>query len=78
MQDRVLVVLSDVMNVPLNQLNDDSSAENVGTWDSIKHLDLVLAIEEEFGVTISHDDIEGMQSVRDIRDTLKKVGAPGG
>lgn len=41
-------------------------------WDSLKMLNLILAIEEEFDVTFSSEDIEGLCSVKDIYQILLK------
>jgi len=44
------------------------------TWDSVAHLKLVSAIEEEFGVMFETDDILGMSSFEKGVEILQKQG----
>ena len=60
------------MNVPIDQLNDDSSPETIANWDSLKHMNLILALEEKFAVAFSDDEIVSMLSVKSIVEILSK------
>ena len=44
-----------VLGVNPDDINDDSSMDNLHEWDSLKHLNLVLAIEEVFGVSMTEE-----------------------
>ena len=72
MQYDVLKILSQIMNVPIDQLNDNSSPETIANWDSLKHMNLILALEEKFAVAFSDEEIIGMLSVKSIVDVLSK------
>ncbi len=74
MRDRVFKIVSQVMNVPVEQLNEDSSPDNVENWDSLKHMNLILALEEELNFTFSDEEIVEMLSVATIIETLKEKG----
>jgi acyl carrier protein len=65
-RDRVIQVISSVMNVPASQLTESSSPESVSQWESMKHINLVLAIEEEFDVRFDDQQISELQSVQSI------------
>ena len=60
------------MNVPVEQLNEDSSPGTVQNWDSLQHMNLILTLEEELNITFSDEEIVEMLSVRIIVETLKK------
>jgi acyl carrier protein len=77
MKERVVEVVSQVMNVPVEQLDDDSSPDTVPNWDSLKHMNLILALEESFAVSFSDDEVIQMLSVRKIVDILKKRESKG-
>ena len=47
---------------------------NTESWDSFAHLELVMAIESEFAVNLSAEDIAGMTSFTAIRTTLTGRG----
>jgi len=46
----------------------------IAAWDSLGHLNLILAIEAEFGVSFSPDDVIGMGSLGAIRTALRAGG----
>ena len=49
----------------------DSTKENVELWDSLKHLHLVLELEDELNVQFTTSEIEQMVSVRKLLEILK-------
>ena len=76
MKDKVLMIISNIMNVPIKLLNEESSPDNVESWDSLKHLNLILAIEQDFGITLSDEEIIEMMNVQLILEILKnKIGS---
>ena len=75
MQAKVLNVVSEVLGVPADALTDDSSPENIESWDSLKHMNLVLALEEEFGIRFSDEQIVAMLSVRSIKEAVAELAA---
>ena len=62
-QERVFKIVSQVMGVPVEQVDETSSADNIETWDSLKHMNLVLALEEEFQVQFTDEQIIEMLNV---------------
>lgn len=54
---RILKILSNVFEVEISTLNEDSSIDNIENWDSIRHLNLILALEEEFNITIPDEEV---------------------
>lgn len=63
MLERVRRIAADVFGVPLEQVKAESSPDTIETWDSIQHLNLVLALEQEFGVQFTPEEIEQLLSV---------------
>ncbi len=62
------------MDVPVEHITEDSSPDTVEKWDSLKHMNLILALEEEFDVQFSDDEVVEMLSVELILLTLKEKG----
>jgi len=60
MEDRIKNVMSAVFEIQVEQIKDDSSPETIGSWDSLKHMNLVVALEEEFGITFDDQEIYEM------------------
>jgi acyl carrier protein len=73
MKERVLNIVSNIMNWPLKKINEDSSHDDIVTWDSLNQINLILALEEEFGVRFTDDQVVQMLSVRSIIETLEST-----
>lgn len=63
MLDRVRAMVADLFGLPLEEVRADSSPDNIETWDSLQHLNLVLALEQEFGMQFTPEEIEQLLSV---------------
>jgi acyl carrier protein len=64
--DQVRTMASDLFGVPPEQVNAACSPQTIETWDSIQHLNLVLALEEKFGVQLAPEEIEQMKSIGEV------------
>jgi len=67
-------ILAKVLLIDETKISDGMSRKNVKEWDSMAHLMLVSEIESAFEVTMDDDDIMEIQTVGDIKKTLKKLG----
>lgn len=63
---KVLEIVSEVMEVPVSVLNDDSSNNTVEYWDSMSQMSLISALQEGFGIEIANEDAVRLFSVRSI------------
>jgi acyl carrier protein len=57
MDSRLKQVFSNVFLVDSNTITDETSPDNLASWDSIGHLNLITSIEEEFDVIFTEDQI---------------------
>ncbi len=55
-------------------LTDDTPFASAPEWDSMKHVELVVGIEQRYGIELAADDIAGMVSRRAARDLLASRG----
>jgi acyl carrier protein len=76
--NRVQHILSDIFHLPVEQITLMSSPETIENWDSLNHLNVVLAIEQEFDVQIMPEEIEQLLSVEHITVLLdEKLNSSG-
>lgn len=61
-----------VLGVNIDEINDESSMDSLHQWDSVKHLNLVLAIEEVFGVSLTEEQSLEMLSFPLIKLVLSE------
>lgn len=67
---KVEALLADVLQVPAATITDALAMQDVEAWDSLKHMELIGALEEAFGVELTFDEIVGMRSVGEIKRVL--------
>ena len=60
-----------MMDVPESEINDQSSPENIESWDSFNGLALVDELENHFNVKFTISEITDVQNVADIKRHLK-------
>ena len=68
-------ILSDTFEIQPEEVTPDLNKEMVGTWDSIRHLQAILALEEEYGVQFDPQRIPELTSVSLLQAELEKKGA---
>ncbi|WP_373989508.1 acyl carrier protein [Duganella sp. BuS-21] len=76
-EDALKQVMATMLNVDAATINEDSSMDNVPNWDSLRHMNLVLALEEEFKVTIPDEDAGNITSYKLIKLVLQDLQAQG-
>ena len=77
MHGKVEALLADVLQIPAEQINDDLAMKDLDAWDSLKHMELIVALEQQFDVQLTFDEIVAMQSVSEIRRVLGERGVVG-
>jgi acyl carrier protein len=57
-------------------LGPESSRDSLEEWDSIKHMYVMLALEEEFSIEFTDDEIANLASISDLMHAMTaKTGA---
>jgi acyl carrier protein len=64
-------VLSLTFNMPADEVTPSTVQTDVPTWDSIGHLNLMLALEDRFGITLDVDDMMALTTVAAILGFLE-------
>ena len=72
-EDTLKQVIATMLKVDASTINDDSSMDNMPHWDSLHHMNLVLALEEEFKVIIPDEDAGNITSYKLIKVVLEDL-----
>lgn len=70
MRNRLQRIFADIFRVSTESLTPASSPETIESWDSMHHLELVLALEQEFEVQFTPEEIEQLLSFELVEDVL--------
>ena len=72
LDQRLKKVFSDSLGVDMEIIKDTLEYNTISEWDSVGHMSLIAAIEEEFDIMIETDDIIEMSSFKIAKDIVKK------
>lgn len=68
---RTRVVMGKVLQMPPQDISVDASRETLAAWDSLKHMNLILALEDEFSVEFNDQEIAGINSLNLLLEALR-------
>jgi acyl carrier protein len=56
--------MSNVFEIEPEYISESSSSDNIESWDSLRHLNLILALEEEFEITIPDEEVGNLVNLK--------------
>lgn len=74
-EDIELLVLSVLATVLKIDVDREASTENTPQWDSLKHIEIIFAIEDELDLQFPEDKLSGLDSVDAILDEIESCYA---
>ncbi len=69
--EQVKQVIADALNINKEQISDNSSREDIDNWDSMGHLNIIMAIERKFNVSFSTEEAINSASVLQLAKVLE-------
>jgi acyl carrier protein len=72
-EDKLKKVMATLLTVDLTAIDSEASMDTIPTWDSLRHMNLVLALEEEFNVSIPDEDAGNVTSYKLIKLVLEEL-----
>ena len=67
-------LLATVLQLPASRITDDLAMKDVESWDSLKHMELIVSVENTYGIELGFDEIVAMQTVSEIKRVLRQRG----
>ncbi|MGH8605426.1 MAG: acyl carrier protein [Gammaproteobacteria bacterium] len=64
MDEQVRRIVADVLAIDEGQVTEDLGPSSAGNWDSMNHLRIVAAIEEEFGISFTMEEVQAIGTVK--------------
>jgi acyl carrier protein len=74
MGNKVAEILSQVLKIPVVAVSDNLAMRDVEAWDSLKHMEMIVAFEEAYHIEFNFDEIVAMQTVASIKRVLGQKG----
>lgn len=64
-------VMIDVLDLDELSLTEATTAKDVEGWDSLSHLRLIVAVEQDFGLKFTTGEIERLKNIGDMVNTIQ-------
>ncbi len=66
--------LLDILTTILGQeVNETASNENLEVWDSLSHIEIIVTVEEEFGIKIPQEKISEVTNFKNLLATIESL-----
>lgn len=73
MFEKVCKMLSEQLNVPAEDIKPESEVVKDLGADSLDVVELMMALEDEHGITLPESEVEGVKTVQDIVDMMNRI-----
>jgi len=71
--ERLNKVFQEVFDDETIEVNDDTTSEDIDDWDSFEHINLIVAVEEEFSIKIPMGKVVTMKNVGEMADIILQI-----
>jgi acyl carrier protein len=69
---KLTLVFRDVFDDPTLEISDATTAKDVAEWDSITHVNLIVAVEKSFGTSFTTKEVKALTNVGDFIQLIAK------
>ena len=76
-EDQLKAVMAAMLDIDAATIDLRTSTDTVHQWDSVRHMNLIIALEESFGITIPDDEVAALTSYPIIKATIEEQRARG-
>ncbi len=72
---QLIELISSILKIDATELTIASGPENIGQWDSLAHINIISAIEQNYDIQITMPEILGVKTVGDLKKIIENTGA---
>jgi acyl carrier protein len=74
MHQKLADIVLELFAMEKDEITEEMSMKDMDAWDSLKHMELVVSIEQLFQIELTFDEIVSMQTLKEIERILKERG----
>lgn len=68
---KIIEIFQDILDIKKEKINLKSTSADIDQWDSIATVNIIIAIEDEFGIKFKLEDIQKINTVEDFVKLVK-------
>ena len=73
MEEKIITLIARVLGVPKSEIELDTEIGELPEWDSLRNVEVIAQLEQEFNVKITSDMIMDLEDVSDIVDLIESL-----
>ena len=73
MEDKVKEIIARVLQVPIEEVENETEIGELDEWDSLRNLTIFVELQKEFDIKITQDMLMDLENVADIIDLVKNL-----
>ncbi len=70
--DKIYEIFSDILDLNRDSFNLDTKPSDFAEWDSVATVNIIVALEDEFGVKFKLEDIQQLKKIKDFVELLER------
>jgi len=68
----IIEIFQDILDVKKGTVNLNSTSSDIDEWDSVATVNIIVALEDEFGIKFKLEDIQEVKSVKDFVELVQE------
>ena len=72
-EKKIIDIISDILSIKKKKISNKTTMNNIDQWDSLKQMQIILAIEDELKIRFNEDDLINANSVEKLLKTIQKL-----
>ena len=70
---KIIDIISYILNIKKKEISNKTSMKNIEQWDSLKQMQIIMAIEDEFNIKFNEYNLSNANSVEKLLKTIQKL-----
>ncbi len=66
MEKRIIKIISEILNIDSELIKIEDTPDTIEEWDSLKQMNIIISLEEEFDIIFNDEQIEQLRSIKSI------------
>ena len=71
LERKIKDVMKAVFEISVDKIDEESSIDNIGLWDSVGHIKLILSLEKDFGIQFNGGEVIEMVKYSKIKEIIE-------
>lgn len=73
MEQKLKALVAEILAISIEEITDNLSPENNGNWDSLNHMTIITAVEKEFEIMMTMNDIQEIKNFGALRTAIERL-----